>query len=305
MKKSIFFYLVLLWMNNSFGWFNYDRAIIHGQNDKWIESKELLKNELIKKPENAGLLYDAGVSSYKSGEYDKALSYFNKTAQHTNSSKSLQEQAYFNTGNTHVQLKQLQEAIDAYDQALALNPENERAAHNKEVVKKMLEQQKQQEQKQDKKDQQDKNKEKENKENQQQDQNQEQQKDKKEEEQKQQQPSQDQEKQEKESQQNKSQEQQQEQKSSEEKKQQQSKQQQEQEKKEAQEKQQQESQKNDGSAANAEQKQQKENDEQKLSPALARVLENQEKKDAQLNKQMMKAMAGAQAGGSGHDEHYW
>ena len=144
--------------------FEYDRAITHAQKGNWEQSKDMLTKVLVDN-QNADVLYDTGVSSFKSGEFDKALSYFTKAAQSPTANKSLQEQAYFNAGNAHVKLKQLQDAIDSYDHALALNPSNEQAKHNKEVVKKMLEQQKKEDQKQqDQK--KDKDKEQDNKENQ-------------------------------------------------------------------------------------------------------------------------------------------
>jgi hypothetical protein len=38
---------------------------------------------------------------------------------------------------------------------------------------------------------------------------------------------------------------------------------------------------------------------------MAGMLDEREKKDAQLNKQLMRAMVGSRTGGADHDEHYW
>ena len=145
-----FLFLFMMSSSNIHALFDYDQAIWQAQKNDYKASKETLKKVLVHNPGSGQVLYDLGVSSFKDKEFDKALSYFSKAAQDTAASSLLQEQAHFNAGNAHVQLKQLQEAIDAYDRALALNPDNKHALHNKEIVKKMIkEQKKQQQQKQD------------------------------------------------------------------------------------------------------------------------------------------------------------
>jgi Ca-activated chloride channel family protein len=58
---------------------------------------------------------------------------------------------YYNQGNVLAKSGQFEKAISAYEQALKLNPDNEDAQYNKEVVEKALKQQQQQQQDQDKK----------------------------------------------------------------------------------------------------------------------------------------------------------
>jgi len=48
--------------------------------------------------------------------------------------------AYYNTGNAYAQLKQWQAALDAYDQALALQPKHGDAKHNRALVEEQLKQ---------------------------------------------------------------------------------------------------------------------------------------------------------------------
>ena len=87
------------------------------------------------------------VADYKTGNYEKALkSLANNTT----------ELSAYNQGNALAQLGQLEEAIKAYERALALNPNDADAKYNKELVEKELEKQKQKQDKQDKQDKKDK-----------------------------------------------------------------------------------------------------------------------------------------------------
>jgi Ca-activated chloride channel homolog len=76
---------------------------------------------------------------YKSGAFDKAL----ENLKDNSSANSL-----YNQGNALAQSGQLKEALDAYNQTLKLNPNDDDTKYNKELVEKELEKQKQ-EQKQD------------------------------------------------------------------------------------------------------------------------------------------------------------
>ncbi len=283
--------------------FNYDRAIARAQKNDMQGAQKLLTSVIVDQPDRPDALYDLGVAAYKNKTFDTALSYFNKAATSPSVSPQLGEQATFNAGNAHVQLKQLREAIDAYDRILEKNPDHEPAHHNKEIVKKMMEQEKQKEQ------QQQKDKDKEDKQDQEEEDQKDQQKD-----------------------QEKKDEQQNEQEKQENKEQQNDQGKQDQQKKDQgneEDKKQPEQKKQNGAQKNREQKeeqkkqseqqqgQQDKNDEQQPSPSdgqqekspplsvgLARVLEEQGKKDAQLNKQMTKALVMQQAGGK-HDYNCW
>ncbi len=156
----------------SYSFFDYDRAIAYAQKNLWQDAGNILNRIVTKDPENSELLYDAGVAAYNSKDYQQAKTYFESAAQHDKAPKALKAQAYFNKGNAHVVLEELKEALLSYEQALMINPDDQQAKHNHEVVKKMLEQ-KEQEQQQDKKS------DKQNQKDQSKDQNRDQQKDKK------------------------------------------------------------------------------------------------------------------------------
>jgi Ca-activated chloride channel family protein len=130
----------------------YGRAITSAQKEDWQGAQQQLNNLVVNAPNRADVLYDSGVASYKTGKFDEAYAYFDQAAQNSLNNKPLQEKAYFNLGNVAVELKKLEDAIEHYEKTLELNPENQYAKHNLEVVKKMLEQQQQQDQQNDQQD---------------------------------------------------------------------------------------------------------------------------------------------------------
>ncbi len=299
--KFILTVCIIFYSLNLYAFFDYDRAVHAGQRNDWAQSTHLLKQALVEQADRPDLLYDLGVSSFKNKEFEQALSYFNQASQKS-ADIQLQEQAYFNAGNTHVQLKQLQEAITAYDNVLRINPANKQAAHNKEVVKKMLEQQKQSE-----KENQDQNKD--DKEDNKQDKNQPDQQ-KNEDDNKQQTNNND--AQNKQNNDNQNQKEQHPDNASDMTQKPEQSQQKNNQKEQANDTSaaKQEAQKDQSASATQQQAQssadnKQENDQlaQKVSPQLMRILEQQEKKDAQLNKQVMKAMAGQ--GGDQDGRNNW
>lgn len=309
---SILFFLPL----SCFAILDYDRAILQTQKNNWPAAQELLTNVVIENPDQVDTLYDLGVAAYKNNNFDTALTYFNKAANHPRANAALQQQAHFNAGNTHVQLKQLQQAIDAYDKVLALKPDHEQALHNKEVVKKMMEEPNKDQQQN--KDDQDKQEQKENDEKQKQDQNTKDNQDNKEQNQKQNKQEQKNENQNSEEQdKNKQNQQQQNQNSQESEKQRSDQSNKDGDKQDSadanqpspkssggQEAKADKQQEETGAGSQPAQVQNKNQPEQKLSAGLARVLEDREKKDAQLNKKMTKALVANQGGGK-HDYNCW
>ncbi|MBK8816747.1 MAG: VWA domain-containing protein [Methylococcaceae bacterium] len=117
-------------------------------NKEYDKASELFKNPDWK-----------AAAQYKSGTYDKAIE---------NLKNNTSANGLYNQGNALAQSGQLKEALEAYNKSLKLNPADEDAKFNKELVEKELEKQKQDQQQQDQNQQ---NKDKDSKDNKNQDQN--------------------------------------------------------------------------------------------------------------------------------------
>jgi Ca-activated chloride channel family protein len=112
------------------------------------------------RPNAAPLEYNLGAAAYKSGQYDTALPAFQKAL--NTDQVGVQQQAYYDIGNTQYRLGQKTEksapqdtiktwqgAVQSYDAALKLKPDDADATFNRDFVQKKLDElQKQQPQQQ-------------------------------------------------------------------------------------------------------------------------------------------------------------
>lgn len=100
--------------------------------------------------------YNEGVEAFQKGEFDKAAELFSESLRSRN--LSLQEKAYYNLGSVWYELGKLavaqqpaagkelwQQAVDALQNAMDLNAENENAAHNQKIIQELLDQLQEQE----------------------------------------------------------------------------------------------------------------------------------------------------------------
>jgi Ca-activated chloride channel family protein len=132
-------------------------------------AQEQFSDQLKRLPDSQGLQFDLGAAAYKSGDYGKALEAFAKAV--TSTDIPLREAAEYNLGNTLYQrgaaleekepkIKEWKSALEHYDQALSIDPQNKDARYNRDLVQRLIEQQekeeKQQQQQQQKKDKKDK-----------------------------------------------------------------------------------------------------------------------------------------------------
>lgn len=108
---------------------------------------EAINNYTLAKRENPDLpepYYNAGSAFHRQGKLEAAIA---QTQQSLRTAKDeLAEQSHYNLGNSYFKMQDWPKAIEAYKQALRLNPEDQDAKHNLELALQMLQQQQQQQQ---------------------------------------------------------------------------------------------------------------------------------------------------------------
>jgi Ca-activated chloride channel family protein len=115
------------------------------------------QQELERTPHDPVLNYNAGTAAYRVGRYDQAFENFSEALQTT--SPTLREKAYYNGGNAlfkegdqqddvERQLTNYQDSQYLYEQALAIDPNDEAAKKNLALVKRRIEEVKKRKQQQ-------------------------------------------------------------------------------------------------------------------------------------------------------------
>ena len=125
---------------------------------------ELYQEAQTHNPDSDTLAYNLGNTMYRLGRYQEAGKLYNRILENKN--PVLSADSYYNMGNTLYQMgratddqQNYSQAVEAFKQAVRLDPEDRDAKYNYEMVKQLLkEQQQQQQQNQDNQDQQDQEK---------------------------------------------------------------------------------------------------------------------------------------------------
>ena len=155
-KLAVPFFLVLsTWVPYTFG-SSGEKAFGAGN---YIEAAQIYSNMLEKDPDNPQLLYNSGTTAYKNNLFEEAAGAFKKSLSSDN--VALQKKAYYNLGNAlyrqgeqtlqsspETTISLWEQALDAYQGAMALDSSNEDARFNHEIVGKRLEQLKKQQEQQ-------------------------------------------------------------------------------------------------------------------------------------------------------------
>jgi Ca-activated chloride channel homolog len=127
------------------------------QQGDYNEALRQWRQELDRSPHDPILNFNAGTAAYRMGKYDQAFENFSEVLQSPNA--SLREKAYYNGGNAlfkegdwqediERQLTSYQDAEYSYEQALAIDPNDEAAKKNLALVKRRIEELKKRKQQQ-------------------------------------------------------------------------------------------------------------------------------------------------------------
>jgi tetratricopeptide (TPR) repeat protein len=111
----------------------------------YLEALELYQSAQIESPELAEPYYNAANALYRQGNYPQALEQIQMALQYIDK-ESLAESSFYNMGNAFFNSQELETAVEAYKQALLLNPDDQDAKYNLELALQQQEQDQQQEQ---------------------------------------------------------------------------------------------------------------------------------------------------------------
>ncbi len=139
-----------------------NRAFNRGEYD---EAKRHYEKVLSEKPtleEKKEALFNSASADFKKKEYEAAIKQFESLAQNPALSPELRADAHYNIGNALVKrgkdapveerMKFYQQALNAYKQALALNPHDRDAKENYEFTRSLLQREQQQQRQQNQRD---------------------------------------------------------------------------------------------------------------------------------------------------------
>lgn len=117
----------------------------------WEEALEGFLDRRAQRPDDPAELLNVGSTHYQMGEYEEAVRAFRAAASDTGSTSTdipatVRQKALYNLGNTAYRQGRLEEAVEHYREALELDPEDQDAKINLELVQRELEQRQQQSQ---------------------------------------------------------------------------------------------------------------------------------------------------------------
>ena len=107
----------------------YDKGDMEGAAGNFTKAADL-------DPMDLRIMYNLGTVQYSQKDYEKAVRQFTEAA--TSEDLQLRKSSFYNLGNTLFRMEKHKEAIEAYKEALRLDPHDMDAKHNIEVIRRIL-----------------------------------------------------------------------------------------------------------------------------------------------------------------------
>ena len=130
MKKIIIFILV------SHFYFSQDKGKIAYDSENYEQSYDYYLNILDKREDDASAKFGAGVSAYKIQDLESALNFLKKAS--NTDDNILSSKAYYNLANIYKDENRIEESLSYYKKAIELNPKDQDARINFELLKKLF-----------------------------------------------------------------------------------------------------------------------------------------------------------------------
>ena len=105
-------------------------------NKDYDKAYQYYQNILERRKNDSSAKFGAGVSAYKRMDFDNAKDYFNEVK--NNKDKILSSKAYYNLANIYRDENKIEESLDYLKKAIELNPQDQDAKINFELLKKMV-----------------------------------------------------------------------------------------------------------------------------------------------------------------------
>ena len=123
-------------------YFSQDEGKIAYDNDDFQKSYDYYLNILDKRENDVSAKYGAGVSAYKIQDLQNAINFLREAS--TSKDKILSSKAYYNLSNIYKDENRIEESLSNYKKAIELNPKDQDARINFELLKKIVDQQQEQ-----------------------------------------------------------------------------------------------------------------------------------------------------------------
>jgi Ca-activated chloride channel family protein len=140
-NKIIVIFIIIFVFGSSSVWADLNRSKVKAgvkafEESQYDKSLQHFQDALLDDPENPLGHYNVAEALYKNKKYEEAIKSYEKSL--NSQDIALREKAFYNLGNSYYQMNKYQEAIQNYIKALELDPNDQDAKHNLELVRAKL-----------------------------------------------------------------------------------------------------------------------------------------------------------------------